>query len=64
MHDAEFSVSVASPEEAARAAEERRLEEEEATMQDEVGFLAPICVSASCRHPAGLQPNNLVDAMR
>ena len=35
VRDAEFSVSVASPEEAARAAEERRLEEEEAVMQQE-----------------------------
>ena len=46
MHDAEFSVSVASPEEAARAAEERWLEEEEAAMQEEVRRCA-VYVSAS-----------------
>ena len=54
VHDAEFSVAVASPEEAARAAEERRQEEEEAAMQDEVPFWAPF---ASAYPPAGLQPS-------
>ena len=41
VHDAEFSVSVATPEEAARAAEERRQENEAAVMQQEVGFMSP-----------------------
>jgi len=62
VHDAEFSVSVASPEEAVRAAEERRLEEEEAAMQEEVGFLAPPFASA---HPAGsLQFSSVRNACR
>jgi hypothetical protein len=41
VHDAEFSASVASPEEAARAAEERQQEQQEAVMQEEVGVVGP-----------------------